>query len=185
MWYVIQTITGKELETAGAIDKVLRVQAGKNCLPFKNYRESYKECFVIQWECVWRIEGRCRVHTEPLFPSYVFVETDRPDDFFFALKRVPKLTKLLGHEGTFWRVKKEEEKLLREMTGDDGNYVIRRSLVEVDSNGEIVSAVGALRNYMGKIVKKRLRKRVVMIEIPFLGDVKRVQLGVRMAGDEE
>lgn len=68
MWYVIQTIIGKEIEIAHMIDKVIGKKSCKECL-------SYKECFVIQQERVWRIERRCQVHIEPLFPSYVFVET--------------------------------------------------------------------------------------------------------------
>lgn len=172
MWYVIQTVTGKEKEAAGAIDRVLE-------------KKSYQECFVIQQECVWRMEGRCLVHIEPMFPSYVFVETDTPDAFFFELKRVPKLTKLLGSDGMFWMVQKEEEELLRKMAGYDPEYIIRRSLVEVDSNGEIISAEGALKEYTGRIVKKRLRKRVVVIEIPFLERLKQVQLAVRLKEDEE
>lgn len=66
---------------------------------------------------------------------------------------------------------------MRDLIETDSTYMIRRSLMEVGSNGEILSAAGALRNYVGKIVKKRLRKRIVMIEIPFLGDVKQVQPG--------
>lgn len=172
MWYVIQTITGKEIELVSVIDRVLA-------------KDSYKTCFVIQRECVWRIEGRCRVHIKPLFPSYVFVETDTPEAFFFALKRVPKLTKLLGGDGTFWGVQKEEEALLRRLMGDEPGYIVRRSPVKVDSEGLIVSAEGVLKDYLDRIVKKRLRKRVVVIEIPFLGRKRLVEIGVRVAGDEE
>ena len=48
----------------------------------------------------WRIEGQFRIHIEPLFPSYVFAETDNPDAFFIALKQVPKLAKLLERKET-------------------------------------------------------------------------------------
>lgn len=170
MWYVIQTITGKEVETVGVIDKVLK-------------KRGYKECFVIQQEYAWRVEGHLRIHIEPLFPSYMFVETDTPNDFFFALKRVPKLTKLLGNEGEFGVVLEEEEILLRKLLGNDEKYIIRRSWVEIASDGKIVSAEGALKEYVGSIVKKRLRKRIVMIEIKFLGKTKRIQLGIKLADD--
>lgn len=172
MWYVIQTITGKEVETVGVIDKVVA-------------KNSYTKCFVIQRECVWRIEGKCRVHIEPLFTSYVFVETDTPDIFFYDLKQVPKLTKLLGRDGTFWTVLPEEQVLLKKLIGNDPEYVVRRSLIEVNEQGNIISAQGVLGEYIGKIVRKRLRKRVVIVELLFLGEVRRVQLGVRLAGDED
>lgn len=170
MWFVIQTMTGKEADTVDVIDRILK-------------KNSYERCFVIQRECIWRIEGRCRVHLEPLFPSYIFVETDTPEEFFFALKRVPKLTKLLGSEGTFCPVERDEVRLLQKLLGDDEEYVVRRSPVEVNSDGEILSAGGVLKEYVSKIVKKRLRKRVVVVEIPFLGKMRRLQLGVRLAED--
>lgn len=170
MWYVIQTLTGKEKELVGMIDKML---GGKG----------YNECFVIQRECVWRIEGAYRVHIEPLFPSYVFVDTEEAEEFFFQLKKIPRLTKLLGGDGIFWTVKKEEQELLKKLMGCDKEYIVRRSFVQVDSFGEIISAKGALQDYLEQIVKKRLRKRSVMIEIPFLGDTRRIQLGIWLDGD--
>lgn len=171
MLYVIQTNTGREKELVEVIEKVLS-------------SSEYKKCFVIQRECIWRIEGRMRMHIEPLFPSYVFVETDAPEDFLFVLKHVPKLTKLLGSDGNFWTVQKEEEQILRELIGGDRSLTIRLSPVKTDENGAILSAEGALKNYMGMVVKKRLRKRSVIVEIPFLGEMRRIQLGIRLEADE-
>lgn len=172
MWYVIQTITGKEKELVSMIENIV---AG----------EGYDKCFVIQHECIWKIEGQYRLHIEPLFPSYVFVETDSPEEIFLKLKRVPRLAKLLGSDGIFSTVQKEEEKLLKTMIRDDGDYIVRRSLVRVDSVGMIISAEGALKRYVEKIVKKRIRKRSVVVEIPFLGENRRIQLGIRLEGDGE
>ncbi len=174
MWYVIQTITGKEQELVDVIGKVLE-EKGK--------KEGYN-CFIIKRECVWRMNGDYQVHIKPLFPSYIFVETDTPDQLFYVLKRIPKLTKLLGCDGSFWTVQKEEEELLRKLVGNDPEYIIRRSLVKVDENGEIVSAEGVLKEYANRIVKKRLRKRIVVIEIPFLGKMRRVEIGVKVEGEE-
>ena len=63
-------------------------------------------------------------------------------------------------------------------------YIVQRSLVHVDANGQIVSAEGALRDYWSQIVKQRLRKRSVIIEIPFLGETRRIQLGIRLDEDK-
>ncbi len=203
MWYVIQTMTGKEQEAADAIDRVLE----GSC---------YEKCFVIRRECVWRLEGRLRVHVEPLFPSYVFAEIDETKkagaagELFHALRRVPRLTKLLGGAGgadgaggagggarvkgaagagpdhescVFQAVESGEEQLLKEMAQGDKDFIIRRSPVKVDEDGEILWAGGALTAYTDRIVKKRLRKRYVVVEIPFLGSARRVQMGIRLEGD--
>lgn len=210
MWYVIQTTTGKEDELVDAIENILAGSRQSNI---------YKRCFTIYRECIWRIEGEFRLRIEPLFPSYVFAETDNPDAFFIALKQVPRLSKLLGVEDIFWSVGEEEERFLRDLVemadtvagendetgagskndikewkwkrrdgspngGKTERYLVRRSLVQVDSEGQIVSAEGVLKNYMNRIVKQRLRKRSVIIEIPFMGEMRRVQLGIRLEEDE-
>lgn len=172
MWYVMQTITGKEQELVQAVDRVLQ-------------RKGYQRCFVIWQESVWRLEGSYKTCFRPLFPSYVFVETDTPREFYFALKQVPKLSILLGTEGAFWTVWKEEQELLCRLLDREAgeNCLIRRSLVQVDEGGNICAAEGALKEFMGQIVKKRLRKRSVVVEVPFLGEKRRVQLGIRLEGD--
>lgn len=179
MWYVIQTETGREQELVDAIDQVL-------C------RRGYEQCFVIRHECVWRMGGGLKIHLEALFPSYVFaaLSGDKEAEFFFhALKRVPGLTKLLGSADsgaggyTFWTVDKEEEGMLRKMAGGDGKWIIRRSPVKVNEEGEIVWIGGALNEYRDRIVRKRLRKRCVTVEIPFLGRTRRVQMGISLEGD--
>ena len=189
MWYVIQTVTGKEQELMKAIE---------NVLVGNKREETYKRCFTLERECIWRIEGQFRIHIEPLFPSYVIAETDNPDAFFIALKQVPKLAKLLGAEGNFWSIGAYEEQFLHNMietarkesnlNASEGSraerYIVQRSLVHVDANGQIVSAEGALRDYWSQIVKQRLRKRSVIIEIPFLGETRRIQLGIRLDEDK-
>ena len=94
MWYVIQTETGREQELVAAIGRNLRMR-------------SYERCFVILQECVWRIEGACKVYKKPLFPSYVFVETESPEQLFLALKQIPKMSRLLGNDGQFWAVRRK------------------------------------------------------------------------------
>lgn len=179
MWYVIQTITGKEQELIDMIRQVMPRE-----------RKTYEQCFVICQECACRIHGVPEFHVEPLFPSYVFVQTDTPEEFFLGLKQVPRMSKLLGTDGYFWNIHEEEENFLRNMLEESGgetrkeSYVIRPSLVHTDESGRIIRAEGILEKYMDKIVKQRLRKRSVIIEIPFCGKKRRIRLGIRLEGDD-
>ena len=85
-----------------------------------------------------------------------------------------------AHEScVFQAVERGEEQLLKEMAQGDEHFIIRRSPVKVDEDGEIIWAGGALAAYTDRIVKKRLRKRYVVVEIPFLGRARRVQMGIR------
>ena len=180
MWYVIQTITGKEQELVDMIKQIM-----------KKKKKKYQRCFVIYQECAYRVHGAPEFHIEPLFPSYVFVETDTPEEFFLELKRVPRMSKILRTDGYFWSIYKEEEKFLQNII--EGNkkeaaaleyYLIYPSLVQVDKEGKIINAEGFLSCYIDKIVKQRLRKRSVVLEIPFGGKKKKVRLGIRLEGDD-
>ena len=196
MWYVIQTMTGKEQELVTAVEHVLGGEGQKKSDSQSDRHSdsrSYKRCFVLYRECLWRLEGQLLVHIEPLFPSYVFVETDAPERFFLGLKQVPKLSRLLGADGSFWGLAAEEEPFFfrmleaasQEMRTGTGQYLVRRSLVRIDAEGQIVEAEGVLKDYLGQVVKQRLRKRSVIIEIPFLGAKRRIQLGIRLEEDGE
>ncbi|NBH36511.1 transcription termination factor NusG [Clostridiaceae bacterium] len=185
MWYVIQTITGKEQELADVIGKIM---AGEG--------QKYERCFVIYQECVQRRKGRRESYVETLFPSYVFVETNQPEEFFLELKQVPRVANFLQVDGCFWNIYEEEEEFLRRMLeggfdktrnriGKDSDqaFIIRSSLVWVNADGQIQGAEGVLGFYLDKIVKQRLRKRSVVIEIPFGGRMRRIRLGIRLDGD--
>ena len=177
MWYVIQTTTGKEMELADVIEKMLGEKYKTSG------QKSYEKCFVIRQEFVWRIGGSYRPHLKPLFPSYVFVETNTPEQFFYDLKQIPKLTKLLSDGEMFLNIREEEEKLLSRLLDHDPEYIIRRLPVRLNEEGDIIAAGGVLKDNLGSIVKKRLRKRVVVIEIPFLGEMRRVEMGVKVEKD--
>ena len=200
MWYVIQTITGKEQELVNTIKQVMIYE-----------RKKYQRCFVIYQECAYRVHGVPEFHIEPLFPSYVFAETDTTEEFFLELKRVPRMSKLLGTEGCFWSIHEKVEEFLLHMMQEgkrentvlelkqnevmrgiylneegeyqDKEYLIRPSLVQVDEDGRIKKADGILGCYIDKIVKQRLRKRSVVIEVPFGGKKRRIRLGIRLEGD--
>ena len=105
MWYVIQTTTGKEEELVAGIHAVL---AGKG----------YRDCFVIKAEWLKRLGGTWRLKVCPLFPGYVFMETDDPGRIFQGLKQVPKFSKILGNGAfEFTAVEEEERRLLERLCG--------------------------------------------------------------------
>lgn len=170
MWYVIQTQTGEEEKLVELIEKMIP-------------KEHYDECFCMNRECVRKTERGYEIFLRPLFPAYVFVATDDPKRLYFELKRVPRLTKLLcDQEDMFFSVSKEEEIFLRNV--QDQEHVVKRSLVEVDDEGTIVKADGAVGVYLQHIVRQRLRKRYVCVEQEFLGEKRKIYLGIKLREDE-
>lgn len=173
MWYAVQTITGKEEK---AMDEIKKVIEGHVC----------ERCFLLKREAVWRIQGACRIHTENLFPGYLFVQTQYPEEFYRQLKAVPEYTRILGKEdGGFYPVSKEEEIFLKRLLNKDRENIVRLSAVKVDKDGAITECDGPLRHYLGYVVKKRIRLRYVIIRVYLFGREREILLGIRVEGDTE
>lgn len=152
--------------------------------------QKHGRCFVIKREVVWRRQGECIKHTETLFPGYVFVDTESPQELYQNLKKIPKFTKLLGkseltdlEELEFVSVLEEEKRFLEILLDGDPEDTVRLSPVNTVKNGEITECGGALRHYKDLIVKKRIRLRYVIVRMPFLGQKKDILLGIRLEGD--
>ena len=78
-------MTGREQELIDTVDA-------------RTDHNTYERCFCVRREAVWRREGRYITHIEPLFPGYVFVETQDPEAFYLQLKKIPKFSRLLGKD---------------------------------------------------------------------------------------
>ena len=171
MWYAVQTLTGREEVILNMMEKNIE-------------HSCYRECFFIRRECAVKREGIWEITEAPLFPGYVFVDTDNPEEYYRQLKRVPKLTKLLRtEEGVFLAVSKEEQGFLESIQSQ--GHMVRRSLVRLNSEKQIIDADGAVGLYLDDIVKQRLRKRFVLIQKSFLGKERRILLGIKLSGDRE
>lgn len=168
MWYVIQVVTGKEEETKNVIDKELS-------------RQFFEDCFYIRRERVWRRDGQCIVHLETMFPGYLFISTDQPEEVYTELKAIPQITKLLrSEEDIFLTVSQEEREFLENLLDDDSENVVRLSKVTVNEEKKILTAEGPLRHYVDRIVKKKLRLRYVMIEMELFEKKREILIGIKL-----
>lgn len=162
MWYVIQVVTGKEEETKNVIDKELS-------------RQFFEDCFYI------RRDGQCIVHLETMFPGYLFISTDQPEEVYTKLKAIPQITKLLrSEEDIFLTVSQEEREFLENLLDEDPEDVVRLSKVTVNEEKEILAAEGPLRHYVDRIVKKKLRLRYVMIEMELFEKKREILIGIKL-----
>ena len=83
----------------------------------------------------------------------------------------------------FWEIQEEEKKLLCQMMELD-ECLVRRSFVTLDEDGNILTAQGPLSFFQDKIVRKRIRKRIVTVEVELLGEKRRIELGIRLPEDK-
>ena len=95
MWYVLQTMTGREEELVHYIEEIVP-------------KELYTDCFVAYYERVWRKQQESVVHVERLFPGYVFIVSDTPKELYLCLKKVPAMSKMIA-DGNFDFLCIEEE----------------------------------------------------------------------------
>lgn len=169
MWYVLQTMTGKEEELVQMIQKIVP-------------QNLYTDCFVAYYERVWRKQQKSYVHVERLFPGYVFILSDRPEEIFVKLKNVPAMSRLIADENFhFLSLEKEEEIFFQKMLGN--RHIVQLSYVETNGNGRVYQIFGPLKNYMTQVVRYQFKKRYAIIRLKMLGEEKTVALGIILSED--
>ena len=161
MWYVIQVYTGKELEI---------VQQCRD-----RVADEGEDVFVPLAERWTKIRGERTLITSRLFPGYVFIETDRIEDFHKRLNRIYAMTKVLRTGDEMTPIQKEEEEYLRKLGGDE--HVVRYSEGYIEGDKLVVTS-GALKDFEGRIKKILRHKRLVVIEVSLLGQTVEVTLGL-------
>lgn len=161
MWYVIQVYTGKELEIAQQCrDRV--VAEGE-------------DVFVPLAERWTKIRGERTLITSRLFPGYVFIETDRIEDFYKRLNRIYAMTKVLRTGEEMTPIQPEEEEYLRRLGGDE--HVVKYSEGYIEGEKLIVTS-GPLKDFVGNVKKVLRHKRLVVLEVPLLGRTVEVTVGL-------
>ena len=170
MWYVIQTLGGKEEETAHMIRRNI-----SSCFA--------KECFIPKRERLKKFHGIWNKEEEILFRGYVFVDSERPQGLYRELKQIPRLTKLLGREDEyFFALSQEEEELVRGIGDEKQKTAICRIAVEEGKKIRVLE--GPLKGYTGDVVKVNLHKREVVVRVEFMGRPMELKMGVEIAATE-
>lgn len=176
MWYVIQTVTGKEEELIAQIRKTVP-------------KQYYRDCFLIEAEWLKRLGGKWQISVRPLFPGYVFIDTDAPDDIFFSLRQVPKFSRLLGTDRfEFTAAAEEERQYLLKICGKSeeqqaelpGRYLVALSTVETRADGMIRRITGPLGLFRSQIERIHLHKRYAIVRLSLCHREQTILFGFRL-----
>lgn len=174
MWYVIQTVTGKEEELLTFMRTIIR-------------RDLYTECFVIKAEWMKHLGGTWQIQKRTIFPGYVFIDTEQPEILFQELKDIPKFSKILETgQFEFTPVNDKEKELLQLLIQKSHLFerVICLSEIELDDQGKIASICGALRYFKNQIIKFDFHKRFAVISVSALGGERTLLLGIKLNKDK-
>lgn len=164
-WYVIQVRSGREHEIA---DK---------CRMFID-QKILQECFIPEYVHNKRFKGAWHQVKDVLFKGYVFMITDRVEDLFIELKKIPDLTKMISKKkDIIYPLKDGEIEFLKTFAGNE--HVVDMSTGFIEGN-RIHIMEGPLKGKEGMIVKIDRHKRLAYISIEIFNDIQTAKIGLEI-----
>ena len=151
----------------------------------------FSDVFVPKRVILKRQRGEWRKRTEALFPGYVFIVTADTDALFLALKRVPRMSRLLESDPyQFYTLEAEEEEFVRRIGAERGDHTFELSTVRIGRDipyheGDPVRVVsGDLAGFEGSIVGFDLHRRKAMVKTTLFGGTV-IHVGIELLDQVE
>ena len=159
-WYALFVKTGEEERVHFYLDKLLPDANRKILIPKRRLIE--------------RRQGKAVECTKTLLPGYVLFRTEMDVHYYYELKKVPGLLRILKGEQEFPCIKESVIAVILALTG--GEDVIGFS--ELYKKGDEIHVVsGPLKDLEGIIEAFDYRKKRVKVCFELGGQTKRVDLG--------
>lgn len=163
MWYVVQVRTGDELKISNRLK--LEVKADD------------EDIFVPLYERRKCIKGEWRRVTTPLFPGYIFFQTNDVEGMYRRLYKIDAFTRVLKTGECYSPIAPEEERFIETLTGDD--HIVETSIGVIEGDRVIIKR-GPLYGLEGSIVKINRHKRIAIIKADFMGGQREVKVGLEI-----
>ncbi len=122
-------------------------------------------------------KGKSHIAKLILFPSYVFIETDRIKELVSDIKWFPGFNVVLHVDDLYCPVYKHEEQLLTKLVDDRGIIDISEGFMEGD---QIRIISGPLVGQEGNILRINRRKGVAILQMNIFNRVTEVSLGLEL-----
>lgn len=170
-WYVMRTIPGKEEDAVSLLNR-------------KIDHRFWDKCRILKKQQLFRLKGEYLVSLKEMFPGYVFIWTEKPENLRRELQKSREFPQLVENGRTeIVAVEPEDLRFLQSICGEELDRVMGLSTVEVDADGQVTSATGVLKAYVGRIRRQRLRHRYVTAEVELFNRREDVLFGIRVEGD--
>jgi transcription antitermination factor NusG len=164
MWYVMQVRTGTEESVRRQCEKMI----DSNTLT---------KCFIPYQERLKRYRGQWHKELMPLFPGYVFADSQDADSLFFELKRIAGLTKLLGTGDMVIALTQDETNFLKQVGKEKQIVAVSKGII---INSQVTVAEGPLKGLEGYIRRVDRHRRIAWLELSMFGRVQRVTVGLEI-----
>ena len=166
MWYVIWTTTGCEQKLGMWIMDYVPA-------------EYYDDCFVPQIDQNKKVNGVWKTVHKPLFPGYLFVNTDteRIESFAERIRHSEQFAVVLSTDERFTPVSNEEVFLIENAFSNNGVLGSSIGIIE----GDMVKILsGPLIGKEGLIKSINRHKRTAIIELNMFGRVSSIKIGLEI-----
>lgn len=164
MWCVMQVRQGSEESIRRQCREKLPSDLVKNCYVFY-----YKEKKHIQGEWV--------VQEKLLFPGYVFMVTEEADRLSDELLRLKGRTRLLETNSQVAALSEAEVDFLKDFGGREQTVEMSEGIIEHSKIKVYSGPLVGKENYIRKIDR---HKRRAFLEMPMLGERRRIQVGLEI-----
>lgn len=166
MWCVIHVEDGEEKRTERFLEGFLGEKLCDSCFHLTRFR---RKKYGGKWQTV----------QENLLPGYVFIATEEPEQIYKELERTPE-HRLIGSDDAHVAVLESAEADFIERIAKSGEKQgeIALSKIRILEDGRVELLSGPLCQVEDLVRKIDLHRRVAEVETEFLGEKKRMYLGI-------
>ncbi len=167
-WYVLFVQTGREHK----IENFLKEQLDSNLfIPF-----------VPLQETLFRIAGTVKKELKPLFPGYIFVESELTSQEFIRrtstlLYASHMIVGLLKYSDTEIAMRESERRMLLSLCNDGHCIESSSGIIE---GTRIYITDGPLKGRESIVKKVNRHKRLAWIEMEFMGELRRIGISLEL-----
>ncbi len=175
MWYVVQTLAGKEESACKAIRQA--VAAEERQTEGRNQKPLLETCFVPRCRALKKRDGKLVPVMEALFPGYLIAVTSRVEDLAACIRGHVRSARLIGgQDEAFVPLNRDEVAWIDAFT-HCCTQAIEVSTAVVSAGDEVQVVAGPLMGREGWISNVNHRKKVAYLEIPAFGRTIHAQVG--------
>ena len=166
-WYALFVKTGEEEDMRKYLETLLPDINMKILIPKRKLQE--------------RRKGKVYEVIKTLLPGYVLVKTEMDVDFYYRLKKLPGLLKILRDESEPLPIPEHEIAVILALT-NQGDVI---DFSEIYKEGDRIKvARGPMKGLEGIIESYDHRKKRLKIRLEILGQVKKVDIGAEFVNKQ-
>lgn len=183
MWYVVQTLAGKEESARKAICQAVAAEGRSNAghkSALNANKPLLETCFVPRYSTMKKVNSALQPVDEVLFPGYLIVATSRVEDLAACIQSHVRTARLIGGQNEAFLPLNTEEVAWIDAFTHCGTQAIGISVAQVSEGDRVEVVEGPLVGHEGWIKKVNHRKKVAYLEISAFGRTINAQVGIRV-----